>query len=112
MDSASQKLTGVTSKEKQQNMDLASLKLTGEEKSSPTTHRVDACSWKLTGEENSESTIQVNVFSLRLIRELTKPHPNRHSITEVDWRGHDPSLLDACSLKWIGELITPVSSLP
>ena len=57
MDSASQKLTWVISKEKQQNMDLVSWKLTGEEKSSPAIHQVDACSCKLTGEENSESTI-------------------------------------------------------
>ena len=50
MDSASQKLTGVISREKQQNMNLASWKLTAEEKLSPTTHQVDAGSWKLTGD--------------------------------------------------------------
>ena len=43
MDSASQKLTWVISKEKQQNMDPASWKLTGEETLSPATHQVDAC---------------------------------------------------------------------
>ena len=50
MDSASQKLTRVISKEKQQNMDPASWKLTGEEKSRPTTKQVNACSVKLIGE--------------------------------------------------------------
>ena len=57
MDSTSQKLTLVISKEKQQNMNPASWKLTGVGKPSLSTHQVDACSCKLTGEENSESTI-------------------------------------------------------
>ena len=57
MDSASQKLTSVISKEKQQNMDPASWKLTGEETLISTTYQVDACSCKLTGEGNSDSTI-------------------------------------------------------
>ena len=52
MDSASQNLTQVISKKKQQDMNLASWRLTGEEKLSPTTHQVDAASLKLTGREN------------------------------------------------------------
>ena len=43
MDSASQKLNGMISKEKQQNMDPVSCKLTGEEKSSPTTQQGNPC---------------------------------------------------------------------
>ena len=57
MDSASQKLTWMISKENQQNRDPASWKLIRKKNSSLTTHQVDACSCKLTGEENSESTI-------------------------------------------------------
>ena len=64
LDSSSQKLTWVISKEKQPNMDPASWKLTEEEKSSSTTHQVDASSWKLSGEENSSPTThQVDAYS-------------------------------------------------
>ena len=44
IDSAPQKLTWPILKEKQQNMDPASWKMTREEKSSPTPHHEDACS--------------------------------------------------------------------
>ena len=40
-------------------------------------------------------------------------HPNGHTISEVDWGGHDSSskhIMSSCSLKLIGELMTQVSS--
>ena len=70
MESASQKVTGVISKQKQQNMDQASWKLTGEEKLSPTTHQADESLWKLTGaEKSSPTTHQVDAYSWKLTGE-------------------------------------------
>ena len=42
----------------------------------------------------------MNVCPLRLIGELIKTYQNGHSITKVDWGGHDPSLysMDGCML--------------
>ena len=63
MDSASQELTGGTSKREHPNMDPASWKLTGEGKSRPAT-QVNACSLKLIGE--LMKPIQVDACSLKL----------------------------------------------
>ena len=111
MDSTSQTLTGVMSTEKQQNTDPVSWTLSGDEKSSPTTHQVDTYSWKLTGEGNSLSTIQVNVCRWEVDWAAHQDHQNGHSITEGDWGGHDPShilWMDACSLKLIGKVMIQV----
>ena len=96
MDSASQKLTWVISKEKQQNMNPASWKLTGEEKLSPTTHQMDACSCKLTGGINHIDEFMPSEADWG----AHETHQNGHSITNVDWGGHDPSLytMDGCTL--------------
>ena len=67
MDSAPQKLTWLISKEKQQNMDQAMWKLTGEEKSSPTTHQADACSCKLTGEKIHVEYVALSTAMRQLI---------------------------------------------
>ena len=64
MDATSQKLTGVISKENQQNMNLASWKLTGEEKLGPTTHQVG---------------------------KLRVKHINECMLSEVDWGAHGSS---------------------
>ena len=49
------------------------MKMTGEEKLTPTTHQVDDCSSKLTMEESSETTTYMKVCPVKVIGELMKP---------------------------------------
>ena len=90
MGSASQKLTWVISKEKQQSMDPSLMEVDWGGKSSPTTHQVDACSCKLTG------------------RKLRVNHINKCMPSEVDWGAHEPYRKDTASLELIGEIMIQV----